>query len=133
LTAPPGSAPASKPQTAAEAEAEALLTWLGVNVEHRAFPVQLPGQHTYTADMLACGRDGLPILVEVKGYRHFSVGRSRLAFDAALVARGYDGIWIEKRKATRGKAAHWRIEVFAACPPATPSPAPLPHPEKNMR
>jgi hypothetical protein len=76
------------------------------------FRMELPGHHAYTADMLSRSQDGKPILIEVKGYRHFSVGRSRLAFDSARVSAGCPGIWIEKRKAARGKAAHWRIEVF---------------------
>lgn len=90
-----------------------ILVGFGLTIKARQHPVPLDGEHTYTADMLAVGRDGLPVLVEVKGsYRHYSNGRSRLAFDVARLRTGYAGIWIEQRKASKGRSAHWRIEVY---------------------
>jgi predicted RecB family endonuclease len=96
-----------------EANAADVLEALGLTVVQRQYEVQLDGGHIYTADLLVTGRDGKEYLVEVKGpYRHGSVGRSRLAFDTARAKTGLGGIWIERRKASKGKDAHWRVEVM---------------------
>ena len=97
-----------------EANAADMLVAMGLDIEARQHEVQLDGGHIYTADLLVRGRDNKAYLVEVKGpYRHGSVGRSRLAFDSALAKTGMGGLWVEHRKASRGKAAHWRVEVMA--------------------
>jgi hypothetical protein len=91
-----------------------MLTSLGLTVLARQYAVDLDGASTYTADMLVRGRDGMDCLVEVKGtYRLGSHHAGLRGFNWARQRTGIGGLWVERRKASRGKAAHWRIEVYA--------------------
>ena len=118
-TVAPVTAPGKAERKAAEPnqterEAEALLCRLcdltGGIYEGLAVPM---AEHTFTPDWYY---PGARVAVEVKGTkRHASQGRSRLAFDLAREKMpGLTWIWMEKRKASRGKAAHWRIEHYGA-------------------
>jgi hypothetical protein len=71
------------------------------------------GEHVFTPDWFY---PGARVAVEVKGqWKHASQGRSRLAFDLAREKMpGLTWLWMEKRKASRGKAQHWRIEHYGA-------------------
>lgn len=101
----------ARPGERNEAAAADMLARLGLVIEDRQHAVAI-GPHTYTADLLVRGPGGVRYLVEVKGpWRHGSAGRSRLAWDMARQATGMAGLWVERRPASRGKAAHWRIEV----------------------
>jgi len=73
--------------------------------------IELASGHVYTADLWFPDRRAA---VEVKGYRHPSVGRSRLAFDQARIERpDLHFVWMERKKASRGKPDRWVIEWVA--------------------
>ena len=83
-----------------------LLGFLRTDFESRSFT--LPSGHKYTPDW--CDRTRC---VEVKGYRHWSLQRSRLAFDECRVAHPETTwIWAEKKKATKLKPERWVLEVY---------------------
>ena len=89
-----------------------LLTGMGCRIMATQHAVALAAGPTYTADLLVEGRDGMPYLVEAKGFRHASVQRSRLAFLSAVRESGMGGLWVERRKTGQGRPAHWRVEVY---------------------
>jgi len=97
--------------TETEQRAESMLSALGMDILQRQYGVAL-GDCTYTADMLIAGRDGRKYLVEVKGKKRLgSAGRSRLGWLWAMEKTGLPGLWVERRKAVRGRPEHWRVEV----------------------
>jgi len=100
--------------TQAEREAADLLARMGLEIVATQHAVSLAAGPRYTADLLVRGRDGREYLAEIKGYRHHSAQRSRLAFLCAVRETGMGGLWVERRAAERGAPTLWRIEVFGA-------------------
>ncbi len=87
---------------------QTVLSMLGFGPHHfesRAFAMS--NGHVYTADAF----DGRRVL-EVKGFKHGSYGRSRLAFDQCRVEfPDYQWIWAERKK-TGKKGDRWVFEVY---------------------
>lgn len=100
---------------ATEREAAAVLARLRDlgNVQHQGLLVRFANGHKYTPDLWYPAAN---VAAECKGtYSHGSRQRSRLAFDQARIERpGITWLWMEQRKASKGKAAHWRIEHYGA-------------------
>lgn len=91
-----------------------MLKSLGLTYVDQQAKFTLAGGHVYTADFVVADIECRLYVVEVKGsYRHETEGRSRLAFDTVRAAHRYGALWMKKQKARPGKAAHWRIEVYA--------------------
>jgi hypothetical protein len=86
---------------------QTVLSMLGFRPEHfesRTF--RMANGHDYTPDAF----DGRRCL-EVKGFRHASYGRSRLAFDQARQEfSGFTWMWAELKDGKRGK--RWVVEVY---------------------
>jgi hypothetical protein len=87
---------------------QTVLGMLGFRPEHfesRTF--RMANGHEYTPDAF----DGRRCL-EVKGFRHASHGRSRLAFDQCRAEfPHYVWIWAERKKAGK-KGARWVFEFY---------------------
>jgi|GEM_PF-5377697 len=94
-----------------------FLRFLRTDYESRSFT--LPSGHKYTPDWTDKRR-----CVEVKGHRHFSIQRARLAFDECRVAHPeLTWIWAEKKKAAKLKPERWVLEVYLCnviCKAGTP-------------
>ena len=100
-------------QTEREAAAVLLRLCDLSAVEYHGLTVALANGHQYVPDLWY---PAARLAAEVKGeYSHFSRQRSRLAFDQARIEHPtITWIWMEKRKASKGKASHWRIEHYGA-------------------
>lgn len=101
--------PQKQPTKAERAAARILEVGFGWEQPmHQARVFRLRSGHDYTPDLWYPGRS---VAVEVKGYRHPSVQRCRLAFDEARVQfPDCYWVWMELKKAGRGRPERWVIE-----------------------